>query len=110
MADQLDLLEQARAARDEGMARTTEASGEDEITTVDTVIMRMARSGAVFSANDVRDELDEVRGPLIGARFNAARMRKLIKPVGYTPSTQPTTHMHPIRTWQGTAKARGEAA
>lgn len=110
MTEQLDLLAQARAARDAGMARTTNAADEDEIAVVDAAILRLARAGVEFSANDIRAELDGVRGPLIGARFNAARMRKLIAPVSYTPSTDPRTHAHPIRTWRGTAKARGEVA
>jgi hypothetical protein len=109
VAEQLDLLAEAREARDEGMARTTNAAGDDEITILDAAIARMARSGDVFSANDIRSDLDGVRGPLVGARFNSARMRGLISPVSYTPSTDPGTHCHPIRTWQGTAKARGEA-
>lgn len=110
MAEQMDLLAQAQAARDEGIARTTEAADDDEITRLDKAIARMAGAGEVFSANDIRSELDGVRGPLIGARFRNAATRGLIVPVSYTPSTDPRTHCHPIRTWQGTAKARSEAA
>lgn len=110
MAEQLDLLAAARAGRDEGMARTTEAAGDDEITILDAAIARMAATGDVFSANDIRPELDGVRGPLIGARFSLARKRGLIVPVSYTPSTDPGTHAHAIRTWQGTAKLRSGVA
>lgn len=106
----MDLLAQSQAARDEGIARTTEAAVPDEITRVDLAIARLACSGAVFSANDLRSELDGVRGPLVGARFRNAATRGLIVPVSYTPSTDPRTHCHPIRTWQGTAKARREVA
>lgn len=110
MAEQLDLLAAARAGRDEGMARTTEAAGEDEITILDAAIERMAATGEVFSANSIRSEIEGVRGPLVGARFSFFRRRGLIVPVSYTPSTDPGTHAHAIRTWQGTAKARGEVA
>lgn len=110
MADQLDLLAAAEAARDEGIARTTDAAEPDEITRVDLAIARLARSGAVFSANDLRSELDGVRGPLVGARFRAAATAGLIVPISYTPSTQERTHAHPIRTWRGTAKAREQVA
>jgi len=110
MAEQLDLLAAARAGRDEGMARTTEAAGDDEITVLDAAIARMAATGDVFSVNDIRSELDGVRGPLVGARFSFARRRGLIVPVSYTPSTEPRTHAHPVRTWQGTAKARRDVA
>ena len=106
----MDLLAQAQASRDEGMARTTEAAEPDEITRLDRAIARMAATGEVFSANSIRAELDGVRGPLIGARFRNAATRGLIVPVSYTPSTDRRTHAHPIRTWQGTAKAREEAA
>lgn len=106
----MDLLAQGQAGRDEGIARTTEAASDDEITRLDAAIARMAHTGEVFSANDIRSELEGIRGPLVGARFRAAATSGLIAPVSYTPSTDPRTHHHPIRTWQGAVKSRGDVA
>lgn len=110
MPEQLDLLAHARALRDEGMARATTNADPDDVDRIDAAIKRWAASGREFSANTIRSELN-VRGPVVGARFNAARMRRLITPVGYTPSTDPATHAHPVRTWRGvTPRADEETA
>jgi hypothetical protein len=95
---QLDL---AWALRDEGMARVTEASDAQDIAVVDQAIETFVQSGRPFSANDVRPLLPPLRSNnLVGARFSAFRTRKQIVRVGYTPSTDPGTHGHPVAVWQ----------
>lgn len=100
MPEQMDLLEHARTLREDGMARATASADPDDVARVDAAIARWAATGREFSANNVRGETGVV-GHVVGARFNAARMRRLIVPVGRTPSDQPSTHAHEIRTWRG---------
>lgn len=118
-AEQLDIFaqpEEDRAAADraaatvgqalaeEGMARAEQSAGDWDIAVIDQAIGELARSGRAFSANDVRPLLPQVRTPAIGARFAAARKRDEITPIGYTPSTDPGTHGHPVRMWRGTGR------
>ena len=89
--------------RNAGMATAINATEPDDLAAIDLLIARAAATGSVFSANDVRPHLPEgVRTAAIGARFAHARRRGVIHPVGYTTSTDPGTHAHPVRTWRGT--------
>lgn len=108
--EQLDLLAAAEAARDEGIHRTTASAEPTDIERVDAEIARLAATGEVFSANDARAALDGIKGPLVGARFRHAATSGLITPVSYTPSTDPRTHFHPIRTWRGVTPRTETAA
>lgn len=97
-------LEFGKALRDEGIARVTEASDEWERAVIDQAIRAVAARGRPFSANDVRPLLPAgVRPKLVGARFMAASRRKEIVKVGWTPSTDPGTHAHPVARWIATA-------
>lgn len=92
------------ALAQEGMARATAASAPDAITALDQLIARYAKAGRPFSANTLRSQLPEgIRPGAIGGRFSYAHQRGLIKPVGYVASTDPRTHGHPVRVWQGVA-------
>lgn len=92
----------ADALAQEGIARATEASHPDAIAAVDALIARYAATGQPFSANTIRDQLPEgIRPAAIGGRFREASRRGLIRPVGYVASTDPRTHGHPVRVWQG---------
>ena len=110
MPEQLDLLAVAETARNEGIHRTTSSADLSDIERVDAEIRRLAATGQVFSANDCREALAGVKCPLLGARFRTAAMRGLIIPISYTPSTDPATHYHPVRTWRGAAPRRENAA
>lgn len=97
---QLDTAEGARL-RDAGMATATQAAGDD-VAAIDLLIARAAATGRPFSANDLRAHLpDGIRTAAVGARFAHWRRRGLIRAVGYVPSTDPGTHAHPVRQWQG---------
>lgn len=99
MPDQLTI---ADALANEGIQRATEASHPDAITAVDALIARYAKAGEPFSANSIRGQLPEgIRPNAIGGRFREASRRGLIRPVGYVASTDPRTHGHPVRVWQG---------
>jgi hypothetical protein len=92
----------ADALAQEGIARATEASHPDAIAAVDALIARHAQAGGPFSANSIRSQLPEgIRPGAIGGRFSYAHRRGLIKAVGWVASTDPRTHGHPVRVWQG---------
>lgn len=100
-------LEQAAAARDEGMAKVEQAADPRVLLTIDAVIERAIATRRPFSANDIRDQLPVANEHLVGARIRAYGMKRVdgepvMKAVGYTPSTLVSTHKHPIRVWVGT--------
>ena len=83
--------------RDAGMARAT-AAHPDDAARVDAAIRQLAARGGEFSSNDAR-RLHSVKGPVVGARFNAAAKAGLIRRIGYVRSTEPGTHAHPVALW-----------
>lgn len=84
-----------------GQAVATSAH-PDEHSAVMSAIKSLAATGREFSSNDARP-LHGVSGPIVGAAFTAARKAGLIEAVGFTTSTEPGTHAHPVRTWRGVA-------
>ncbi len=62
------------------------------------VIVRWAKRGEPFSANDCRDELRSagVRPSATGGLFNAAIKARIIRRVGHETSTDLGTHAKPI--------------
>ena len=93
------------ALAQEGMARATTASHPDAITQLDQLIATYAATGEPFSANTIRSQIPEgIRPGAIGGRFRHASRRGLIRPVGYVASTDPGTHGHSVRVWQGVAR------
>lgn len=89
----------------EGMGRAVAASSPSGIERLDQLIATYAESGEPFSANTLRAQIPEgVRPAAIGGRFRHAARRGLIRPVGYVASTDPGTHSHPVRVWQGVAR------
>ncbi|WP_431889403.1 hypothetical protein [Nocardiopsis alba] len=89
----------------EGMGRAVAASTPSGIERLDQLIAEHAATGEPFSANTIRDQIPEgVRPNAIGGRFRHAARRGLIRPVGYVASTDPGTHGHPVRVWQGVAR------
>ena len=94
----------AELARDAGMEQTTNAADPRLILAVDKVIADHNATGKPWSANDIRDALPVVAGPLVGARVRAAAMRKPTEmtQVGWTRSSLRSTHAKPIAVWQGT--------
>lgn len=71
-------------------------------------IRRLAASGVVFDAQDVREAVTgEPAHPAIpGTVFRAAHQAGLIVPVGWTNSRRRSVHGSAIRLWRGTRRAR----
>lgn len=80
-----------------GQARVA-AARTDDAAKVDAAIRHLAATGREFSSNEARG-LHGVSGPVVGARFTAARKAGLIRATGFVTSTDPGTHAHPVRTW-----------
>lgn len=92
------------ALRDAGMAQTEAHTDPRLILAVDKVIADFNATGMPWSANDARDALPIVAGPLVGARVKAASMRKPteMRQVSWTRSSLRSTHAKPIAVWVGT--------
>ncbi len=93
----------AELARDAGIEQATNAADPRLILAVDRVIAMHNASGLRWSANDIRDALPIVAGPLVGARVRAAAMRRPVemRKVGMTRSSLLSTHKAWIAVWQG---------
>lgn len=93
----------AELARDAGMQQTTDAADPRLILAVDKAIADFNATGMPWSANDLRDALPVVAGPLVGARINAAANRKPaeMERVGMTRSSLRSTHHAWIAVWRG---------
>lgn len=85
-------------AKDAAMRQVAEASAMPAAL---LVIKDKAKTTAVFSANDVREEMDmaQVEGAVVGAAFARARKLGWIEPDRLVPSTQAETHGKPVMLW-----------
>lgn len=108
----IDDLAEGQRLRDEGMARVTAWSDERCIRVIDSMIQALNRNDLEWSANDLRvriaqvwPEVIEAAPQLVGARVRSAATRGLMRKVGYTPSTLPSTHSHVIAVWRGVGGA-----
>ncbi|MDI6911455.1 hypothetical protein [Nocardioides sp.] len=98
-----ELIAEACALRDAGMAQAEENASDWDKALYDQAIGWMAQTGQPFSANDIRDLLPpdiNCRG-LAGGRFSAAYTRQEIRPVGERSSLKPNTHNKRINVWVG---------
>jgi hypothetical protein len=94
---------QVPALKADGIARANNASA-DVKARVDRAILRLARTGKEFSANDLRTELEGVPGPVVGGRFNALGKQGVIRKTDRrVPSNLGSTHGHEIYLWIGAA-------
>jgi hypothetical protein len=89
--------------RDQGIALAEQAADPRLILMIDDKIAELNASGRAWSANDLRDMLPVVAGPLIGARVRAAATRRPVEmeEVGRVPSSLRSTHAHKIALWRG---------
>lgn len=89
------------ALRDAGMAAAEAAADPRVLLTVDKVIADAIASREPFSANTIRERLPVTSQGLVGARMNAASMRRPVEmvAVGEEPSNLPSTHGKPIAVW-----------
>lgn len=84
------------------LAAVNAAADPDVKSSLERAIRRHAASGNEFSMNDLRGEVD-ASGPVVGSVFGALSQARVIRHVGYTPSTKPNTKGHDIKTWIGRA-------
>jgi len=92
----------AIAAGEEGMAQASDHADTRLLLMVDAKIEDAIKSGEVFSANTIRDELPVVCSGLVGARVDAARKRGEIRWVGEERSTLRSTRGKRIGQWVAT--------
>lgn len=98
-----ELIAEACALRDAGMAQAEDAASDWDINLIDQAIGWFAQTGQPFSANDIRPLLPcdiNCRG-LMGGRFSAAYTREEIRPIGERSSLKPNTHNKRINVWIG---------
>lgn len=98
--------------RDVGMTQAECAADPRVIAAIDAAIDRANASGEPWSANDIRDQLPVTSRGLVGARINAARMRRPVEmvQVGEVQSTLGSTHAKRIGLWRGVAAVMREAS
>ncbi len=96
--EQLNSIAAGQSAKSSVLAAVNSAAPDDVKARIDAAIMRVARRGGVFSANDFRDDFPE-SGGVVGARV-AVLARQFFTHVGYVPSSKGSTHGHEIKTWR----------
>lgn len=92
--------------RDDGAERVTDNTREDWIAAADAAIVRLARSGQPFSAEDVRAAVGDPPGHAnaMGARMLAAAKHGLLEKIGYGKPTRASSHASVIAIWRGVSK------
>jgi hypothetical protein len=107
-AEQLDLLEQARAARDVGVELVNGNTSAEWRDCCDRAIDELAASGRDFQAADIMllGVPDPANPNSLGGAFHRASRAGIIECVGFEPSRRPTVHASIVRVWRGTGSAR----
>lgn len=99
-------LAEARARRDQGQADAVAALHPAWRVAAEAAIDELARAGAVFTADDVRDRVGHALGRehtnALGGLFAAACRAGRIVPVGYRQSTRADARGRVVRIWRGT--------
>lgn len=98
---------EANHLRDEGMGRARDHADSRVVLAIDAAIERAIASGQPFSANDIREQFPTVSSTgLAGERMRAfaARRPRVMRRVGFEPSTLPSTRSAMVSRWQGVAR------
>ena len=105
MTEQLEL---GQVLKDEGMARAESSTDPWWRSCAMTALTTEAKTGRVFQSYDLvlRYGIPEPpSGPNAwGSLLGSAAKAGLIEPVGYAPSSRPTTAKSAVRTWRGVVK------
>ena len=103
MPSQLSLFDgEARKQRGMAAVETAEAIHGAWVERADAEILFLARTGIPFSAEDVRRTAgDPVHPNAMGARFNAAARRGLIRKAGVIKADRSERHANEMRLWIG---------
>ena len=93
----------AEQLRDEGMALAEQGADMRVVAIIDRLIAWANGTGKEWSANTIRAGLPASSQGLVGARVNAAAMRRprVMRRVGWVASNLPSTHGKPIAVWKG---------
>lgn len=88
-------------ARDEALA-AAEAANRDAMRAALRIIRETALSQPVFNSNATRPrmKLAQIPGQVIGAAYRQALKDRVIRRIGYVPSTDPGTHAHPVAEYE----------
>lgn len=90
--------------RDEGIALVDQATPERWKDEADSLIVSMARSGAEFTAEDVRAWVGDPPKPnAIGARFMAALRAGIIERAGWKHASRREAHARALAVYRGAA-------
>ncbi|MGH2711613.1 MAG: hypothetical protein ACRDH9_10475 [Actinomycetota bacterium] len=102
----LEGVEAGEALRDQGMRLVELNVDQDWSSRFDAEVRRRARTGELFTVDDVIEAVGEPDKPNAkGARINAAARGGLIVQVDWVKSPRASRHANPNRIWKGTAKA-----
>jgi hypothetical protein len=89
------------------MALVDEHTGQDWKTLADLEILRLARSGRNFTAEDVTSVVGiPPKANAVGSRFSSAARRGLIEAVGFAQSSRASRHASRSLAWRGTMWTR----
>lgn len=98
MVTQLSLFD-GEARKEMGVNQVLHNSAEWKDRAV-TEIEYLANTKDLFTCDDLRERIEAPHhGNAWGAVFNAAAKKKIIKKVGYRPSTLPSNHASVIAVW-----------
>jgi hypothetical protein len=90
--------------RDQGMALVNEATPEQWKDEADSLIVSMARSGAEFTAEDVRAWVgNPPKANAMGARFMAALRSGIIERAGWKHASRREAHARALAVYRGVA-------
>jgi hypothetical protein len=92
------------AAKERGMdsAETAQALVDGWVERADAELNRLAASGERFTAETLTGRVGMPSHPkAVGARFNAAAKRGLIRKVGFTRANRRAAHSRDLAVWQG---------
>ena len=91
----------ALARKDAVLTAVNAAAPADVKARIDAAILKLAATGRPFSANDCRSLFPDVKGAVIGGRFNALGHAGRIRKTGdRVPSTLGNTNGHEIHVWR----------
>jgi hypothetical protein len=94
-----------RRARDTGIRSALDHRGANwDRQVIDQAVKHLARTGRVWSVDQLRSILPPVDGQLMGARILAAAKAGTIERVGTTTVRHAAGHARRVATWRGTGQ------
>ena len=102
------ILEQGRAARDDGVGSVNGNTSQEWRDCCDQAIDELAATGREFVASDIMllGVPDPANPNSLGGAFHRASRAGVIRCVGFAPSRRPSVHASIVRVWVGTGAGR----